>query len=154
MKNGEQPTVEQHRRLAVDCFNRTWDLLDKKQRAREEDDEMIHTAHASRYHWGVIGTPVHFARGEWQISRVYAVLKRPEPALYHARRCLEICQQNGIGDFDLAYAYEALARASMVAGKKSDAERYVALARGAGEKIAEKDDRDHFLGDLNTIPSS
>ena len=151
--NGEQQAAEQHRRFAVDCFNHTWELLDKKRRTREEDDEMIHTAHASRYHWGVIGTPVHFARGEWQISRVYAVLQKPEPALYHARRCLEICQENGIGDFDLAYAYEALARASALAGKKSDTERYVALGRGAGERIAEKDDRDQFIGDLKTIPS-
>jgi hypothetical protein len=151
--NGEQQDLDRHRRFAVDCFNRTWELLDRKKRTKAEDDEMIHTAHASRYHWGEIGAPVNFARGEWQISRVYAVLKRAEPALYHARRCLDICQKNGIGDFDLAYAYEALARASAVAGKKDDTERYAALGKGAGEKIAERDDREHFFADLKTIPS-
>ena len=33
-------------------------------------------------------TPAHLARGEWQISRVYTVLGRPEPALNHAHRVL------------------------------------------------------------------
>ena len=53
-------------------------------------DEMIHAAHASRFHWsraeGV--TTINLARGEWQCCRVYAVLGRGEPALWHARRCL------------------------------------------------------------------
>jgi hypothetical protein len=141
-----------HRQLGVDLFNETWSLIDKPQRTREEDDQMIHTAHASRFHWGKVGTPTNFARGEWQISRVYAVLGRSEPALHHAQRTLDLCQENGIGDFDLAFAYEALARASHIAGKPADRERYRALALAAGEKIAEEDDKNYFLSDLQTIP--
>ena len=72
---------------------------------------MLDAPHASRFHWGEVGTAVNLARGEWQVSHVYAVLNRAEPALYHARRCLAICEANAIGDFDLAYAYEAIARA-------------------------------------------
>ena len=59
---------EWHRKQAVSNFNRTWDLIDKQDRTFEEDMEMIHTAHASRFHWGVIGQAVNFARGEWQIA--------------------------------------------------------------------------------------
>src|SRR5215218_5159161 len=99
---------------------------------------MLHAAHASRFHWGEVGEPVNFARGEWQVSRVYAVLGRSEPALFHAHRCLEICQAHQIGDFDLAFAYEALARASAVAGQPDDCARYAELARQAGEQIAEQ----------------
>src|SRR5690606_16440823 len=104
-----------HRRLAAELFNRVWSLLEQPDRDQAADDTMLHAAHASRFHWGEVGTPVNLARGEWQISRVYAVLGRAEPALHHARRCLEICEAHGIGDFDLAFAYEALARASAVA---------------------------------------
>ena len=113
---------------------------------------MLHAAHASRFHWGEVGEPVNFARGEWQVSRVYAVLGRSEPALFHARRCLEICRAHQIGDFDLAFAYEALARASAVAGRPDDAARYAELARQAGEQIAEQDDREIFFADLATVP--
>ena len=49
---------------------------------------MIHSAHATRCHWGKVGTAANRARGEWQVSRVCATLGGAEPALYHARRCL------------------------------------------------------------------
>jgi hypothetical protein len=142
---------EEHKKFAVALFNLTWSLLDKKDRTKEEDDKMIHAAHASRFHWGEIGTPTHFGRGEWQISRVYSVLKRSEPALYHAKRCLEICKENNIGDFDIAFAYEAMARAHAIAGQKADCKKYWELAKTAGDQIKEKGDRDYFFSELKTI---
>lgn len=141
-----------HRRLAAELFNEVWRLLEKPDRDQADDDRMLHAAHASRFHWGEIGEPINFARGEWQVSRVYAILRRAEPALFHALRCLEICQAHGIGDFDLAFAYEALARASAVADQADEAARYAELARQAGERIAEADDRDLFFADLATVP--
>ncbi len=120
-------------------------------RTRAQDDEMLHAAHASRYHWGEIGEPVNFARGEWQCSRVYAMLKRAEPAGYHAQRSLAICLENNIGDFDLAFAYEALARAALVADDEEEMRRYLELAREAGKNIAEEDDQQIFDADLATI---
>jgi hypothetical protein len=55
---------------------------------------MLREAHASRFHWGEIGTPLQFERGEWRISRVYAVLDRPQAAIRYAQRCLDICTAN------------------------------------------------------------
>ena len=142
--------LDAHRAFAVACFNRAWDLILKKKRKTKDDDEMLHCAHASRYHWGFVGKPVNLARGEWQCSRVYAVLGRPEPALHHARRCLEICAANSIGDFDIAYAHEALARACRVAKKPALRKRHLARAKTLGAAIAEKDDREMFFQDLAT----
>ena len=42
---------ETQRQLATDCFNETWTLIEKQDRTREDDDEMLHGAHASAYHW-------------------------------------------------------------------------------------------------------
>ena len=148
----EDAARQTHRRLAADLFNFVWTLLDKTERTQAEEDLMVHAAHASCYHWMQVGQPVNQARGEWQIARVYAVLGRPEPARDHAQRCLDICQENGIGDFDLAYAYEALARASAVAGAIDARARYLALAQEAGERIQDADDKRLLLGDLATIP--
>ena len=114
---------------------------------------MLHMAHASRYHWGQVGAPVNLSRGEWQCSRVYAVLGRPEPALYHARRGLEICRAYGIGDWDLAYAYESLARAHAVAGDKDQARTWTEQALAAAEDIAQDEDRELVLTDLESIPA-
>ena len=151
---GEPVTTEvNHRQLGVDLFNATWTLLEKSERTREEDDELLHRAHASAYHWlqAPECSPENRARSEWLCSRVYAVLLRPEPALHHARRCLELCEEHGIGDFDIAYAYEALTRASRLAGDAEAAGRYAELARAAAEAIADPDDREHFEEDLAAV---
>jgi hypothetical protein len=140
------------RELAAQLFNEVWRLLSLPARSIEDDDRMLHMAHASRYHWGEVGEPVNFSRGEWQCSRVYAVLGRGEPALYHARRGLQICQQHGIGDFDLAFAYESLARAHAVAGDAEQARDWAEQARSAAADIAADDDRAILLSDVATIP--
>ena len=113
---------------------------------------MLHCAHASAYHWRMVGTAENFARSQWQVSRVCTVLGRGEPALHHAQRCLAICEENGIGDWDLAFAYEALARASATAGDRASAQSWAERAYTAAEDIAEQDDRELLLGDLATIP--
>jgi DNA-binding transcriptional MerR regulator len=139
------------RALAIDLFNHTWTLLEKADRTPAEIDEMIHSAHASRYHWGNVGEPVNFARGEWQCSRVYAVLGRAEPALWHARRCVEIYEANGISGWDIASSYEAMARAYLAAGDIAQVASWKARAQEALEGV-EKDDREVIEGDLATLP--
>ena len=146
-------TVETERRLAADLFNHVWTLLEEEARTPAEDDEMLHAAHASRFHWTAVGTPINAARGEWQCSRVYAVLGRSEPALHHARRCLELAlAAEDAADWDVPFAYEALARAHAVAGGAAEARRYLELARADAGKIADADDRELVLADLATVP--
>jgi DNA-binding transcriptional MerR regulator len=140
------------RKTAADLFNFTWTLLEKPDRTERETDLMVHAAHASRFMWEDIGEPVNHARGEWQIARVYAVAERPEPALHHARRCLQIVEEHGVGDFDLACAYEALARAHATAGELEPAARYEALGREAAARIADADDRELVISDLDALP--
>ncbi len=140
------------RRLAAELFNRTWDLLAKKRRTAEEDDEMVHTAHASRFHWGVVGKPLNRSIGEWQLSRVYADLGRHEPAAYHGRRALELAQKRGLAPFYVAYGHEALARAAAVAGDRSLRASEIGKARRLAARVRSRDDRRMLLDDLSTIP--
>ena len=151
MTEEKTPSKEEHRKFSISLFNLTWSLLDKKDRTMEEEDKMVHAAHASRFHWGEIGTPLEFERGEWQISRVYSVLRRSEPALFHAKRCLDICKENNIGDFDIAFAYEAMARSHAVADNRTECEKYLQLAKEAADHIKKKEDKNYFLSELKTI---
>ena len=141
-------TQGEERQLAIDLFNEVWRLME----SRADDDRMLHAAHASRYHWGEVGEAKNLARGEWQCSRVYTVLGRGEPALHHALRCLAICEQAEIEDWDLPYAYEAIARAYLIAGDLEKAESYAQLARDVGEKVEDSEDREHLFEDLATLP--
>jgi hypothetical protein len=127
--------------------------MEKDPRTPDEEDELIHCAHASAYHWFQVGTAANRARSEWQCSRVYAVLGRAEPALRHAQRCLEICEAEpgALEDWDLPFAFEALARAYAVAGDTADAARCLEQARSLGVAIVDEEDRVHFETDLATI---
>lgn len=160
-KNETLTELEWHRKIAAQLFNHTWDLIDKKDRNADEADEMIHSAHASRYHWGIVVSsgkypkvgPMNLERGDWQISRVYSILKWPFAAEYHAKRCVQICEDNNIGDFDVAFAYEAMARAYAIAGdKETESKKYITLAKEAGEKIKKEEDKKYFFSELESIP--
>jgi hypothetical protein len=141
------------RQLGVDLFNRTWTLMQKERRTPAEDDELIHCAHASAYYWLEAGTAANRARSEWQCSRMYTVLGRAEPALHHARRCLEICEAEPIAleDWDLPFAHEALARAYALAGDAGQSNRHLERARELTAAVTDEDDRVLLETDLDSI---
>lgn len=141
----------EHKKIAMDCFNGTWDIIDLKERSEADVLKMIHMAHASRYHWGEIGTPLEWSRGEWQISRVYALAKMGESALYHGKHALKYCLDHEIGDFDLAFAYETIARAYGIIGDANQKEAYILMANEASLNIEKKEDLEYFLSELATV---
>lgn len=145
-------TAEWHRKQAVDLFNFTWTLIDKPVRTSADDDLMIHSAHASRYHWHIAGDVVNYLRGDWQIAHVYTLLNLPARALHYAQLCLRQCEVYQVGDFDLAFAYEAVARALACQGDFGEAKKFYRLAEAVGHQIAEAEDRELFFTDLCQPP--
>jgi hypothetical protein len=143
-----------HRQLGVDLYNGTWLLLEKE-RTPEEDDELVHQAHASAYHWSQAPEcePKNRVRGEWLCSRVYAVLGRGESALHHAERALATAEASpeNMEEWDLPFVYEALARAYGVAGNAGEAERYEKLAREATDAVTDEEDKEILLKELATL---
>jgi DNA-binding transcriptional MerR regulator len=149
----ESLTTDEHRRLGIDLFNKTWTLMEKSGRTPEEDDELLHCAHASAYHWMQAGTIVNRVRSEWQCSRAYTVLDHAEPALRHARRCLVLAESapDELEEFDLPFAYEAMARAHALAGNHAEARDWLDRARIASAEVADEDDRALLQADLATV---
>jgi DNA-binding transcriptional MerR regulator len=145
-----------HRRLGVDLFNYTWTLIEKVDRTPAEVDEMIHAAHASGYHWSKAGTTVNLGRSHWQCARVYSVLGRGEPAVWHAGRCVEYSEAAAKAgeaeSWDVPSAYEAMARALAIAGDRPAAEAWRDRARAAVAAIEDPDDRGQIEQDIATLP--
>lgn len=139
------------RQLAGDLFNLVWALLEQTGRSAEDDDRMVHAAHASRYHWGQVGGPEQIAIGEWQCARVYSALGRAEPALHHARPCLEITSAASVPSWLVASAHEGLARAYLVAGNREAALSERQAARGVLETVSDPEDRQVVEDDLATL---
>jgi uncharacterized protein YndB with AHSA1/START domain len=141
-----------HRAFARSLNGLVWRLLARTDRTADEDARMVDAAHASQFHWREAGGPPA-TRGEWLVSHVYAVLGRPEPALRHARRCLDLADGDpGAADFDHAYTAEAMARAMACAGELDQAAAWHSRATAAGAAIADDQDRKIFAEDLATGP--
>ncbi len=142
--------MEFHKKMAVELFNATWTLLDKPDRSADDDALMCHSSHASRFHWGFAGTAENFAIGEWQISRVHAVLRQPDTALYYARLALEIAMQHQLHPFHVAFGHEAMARALALTQPQA-ALQHIAAAQQAAAGITDSEDLKLLHADLATI---
>jgi hypothetical protein len=136
-----------HRYFGVRLNNASWGLFDAA-----DAEELLHAVHTSAWHWRQIGAPENLARGDWMCSHAYAVLGHGALAALFAQSSLRICEENGIGDFDRAYACEAAARAAAASGDLGEAYRLRDLARQAGDAIADAEDKAIFDGDLAAPP--
>ena len=153
-RNADDPEGEWHRAQAISANNGTWDWLGKPdgERSAEDDDQMTLSAYAAAFHWARAARtgPENMARANWLLSRVWVVRSNGALALHHADLCMASCMEADLGDFDLAYAHEARARALACLGDvaESKAER-----TAAGEvPIADEEDRSIFESDLATEP--
>ena len=142
-----------HRYFSAECFNRTWGLIEKADRTPEDDEQMLQLTFASQWHWSQRDdcTPVNVSVGYWQISRVFAILGQAESARKYGRLALHALKGEEGLPFYVGYAYEAMARAEMVAGDRPRMEEYVAEARKAAERVPDADARKALEDDLATI---
>jgi hypothetical protein len=149
MNNQATTDADLHRKLAVRFFNEAWALIEQPDRTEDDNLLMIHLAHASRMHWQAVGDASNRTIGEWQISRVYSVLIRAEPALYHAQSCLRIAATTE-SPFLQGYAHEALARAFAITAN-SALDRHLSAARSFAERITDVNEREALLKDLSSV---
>jgi len=156
--NFDKPYVEayeakdqDHKKLSADCFNRVWELLDKKQRTPEDDERMITLAHASLAHWRLREdcTDRNLSIGCWQISRVYAVLRQGANAKHYGELCLSVSSKEP--PFYLAYAHEALARAAMLNRQRDAYDLHLSEAKALTAKVADVEEKKLIQDDLESL---
>jgi hypothetical protein len=142
-----------HEYFSVTCFNRAWELIEKPDRTPEDDEDMVRLSLASHWHWTQRQdcTVTNASVGYWQTSRIYAILGSADNARRYGHLCLAVSKDKEALPFCLGYAYEALARAELVAGDRQKMEEHLAAARKAAETIPKADVRKQLLDDLATI---
>ena len=140
--------------MGIELNVQTWNLLEKVDRDENDGRRMLYFAKASLYHWQKSPhfKPVNEQRGEWLISRIYAVLNQSEKSLEHANTCMDITMKESLKDFDLAYAYESKARAYAAIGDSEKMNKCFLNAKTSGEKIKGDEDRKLFFNDLYKEP--
>lgn len=140
-----------HKFFSADCFNKTWSLIEKPVRTPEEDEQMIQLTQASLYHWSQRPdcTPRNVSVGYWQASRVYALAGEPDTSRKYGQLCLDYAKDEP--PFCKAYAYEALARAEMVAGNKEVMLKHLQEAQKLTESVTDAESKKFLTDDLATI---
>lgn len=138
--------------FAIELNNRSWTVIDQESPEEGALERLTDMAHASLYHWSQVGETVNLARGHHLVSRAYAKVGIACEALRHAEKCLSLCEDNGFGDWDLAFALEANARAHHLSGNKEEHAAFLLRAKEAGDAIAEEEDRKIFFGELQKVP--
>jgi hypothetical protein len=139
---------EFHRKNAARSFNKAWDYLVKKGRSSEDNRRMLNLAHASRYHWGFVGTPRNRVVGDWQLSRVYADIGRGDLAVSYAKASLSACRKYGLEDIT-STVYEGMARAYAASRDAKRATIYLGKARRSLDRATlDKEDRRVYLGQI------
>ncbi len=142
-----------HKYFSTKCFNQAWEWIDKAERNKADDDKMLQLSLASLWHWSQRedATPTNFSIGYWQVSRVFALLRQGENARHYGELCLEITQEEGLESFYRGYAYEALARAAMVAGNKDEMDKNLLEAQYIASTLPDAEEKEQLLKDLTTI---
>lgn len=122
-----------HRYFGVEFNNAIYKLTAKKDFTEIEKEEIISTAHAAVLHWQKFSdsTMANSVRGYYTVSKAYIVVDEKENALKYANLCLKLAQENKevLADWDFAYAYEIMARASAMNNNKTDFEKYILKAK-------------------------
>ena len=112
---------------------------------------MIALNQASLWHWTQRDdcTPKNMSIGYWQTSRIYALLGRDHPARKYGQLSLDNAKD--AEPFFIAYAYEALARAAMVAGDTGMMNEHLAAARKLADTVTDADSKKMLEDDLATL---
>ena len=126
-----------HHYMGIEMNMQTWNLLGEKDRTEQDDTRMLNFAKASLYHWKKSPRfePVNEQRGQWMISHVYAILERGEEALESAQKTMRLTKQHNFKDFDLAYAYEVMARAHSASENNDECNSWFIKGKEVGEFI-------------------
>lgn len=142
-----------HRKLAAQCFNACWEIIDKQERAASDIRELVLLAHASLWHWTQVPqhTSENIAVGWWMVSRAQAIAGNGSAARDAA---LASAEASGTDcPFLAGYADEALARAAWILGDRDVFRAALSSARqwcGAIEKDDERALLDTDLTELET----
>jgi hypothetical protein len=151
-----EPAAEEvarwHRRFGIELFNRSWDLLEQPDRSPDDDAEMLAAAFGSAYHWAQVGTAENRALGDHQIAKVASHAGQPALALHYARRALEAVEVGHFGHWQVAAAYEGMARASAAAGDTAGRDYWVQRCTIALGAVPDAADRSVVAEQLLNLP--
>jgi len=152
----QEPSAEEqsrwHRRFAVECNNRAWQLADQASCTPAEDEEMLNAAHAAALHWARVGNPLNDARARLLLGHVHARLGNADLALRFASASHAYLSGIESPDWEIAFSQAVMAHAAAAGHDHASHQVHYIAARAAGDAIKDAEDRAIFETTFAGIP--
>lgn len=140
------------RHFAIECNNRAWRLSESTSRTPDEDEEMLHAAHAAALHWGQVGTALHQARATMLLAHVHALRGDGMAAMKYADESFAYVMEHESPAWELAFAHAVLANAAAAAGKRELHSKHYERAQTLGEALPDAEERSIFQATFRVVP--
>jgi hypothetical protein len=152
----QEPSPEEiarwDRRFAVEMNNRAWAIVDNAGRTPEEEEEMLHAAHAAAVHWSRVGTERNKAAADMLLGQAHSVVGNGALAMRYAKRSHGYITSHESPDWEIAFAHAVLANAARAAGDGALYSQQYTLAKSLGEAISDREDKEIFEQFFARIP--
>jgi hypothetical protein len=142
-----------HLYFAKMANNRAWQLS-VEPRDAAGDREMLDAAHASAWHWQVVGGDLHRMRSAMLLAEVHAAVGHGETAMRYARPMHDyFLGKSDTPDWEIAFAHLVHAHAAYAAGDLATYRKAYEDATRAVAAIADGEDRDIVLQSFRQVPA-
>jgi len=139
--------------FAVECNNRAWKLAESPSRTPDEDEEMLHSAHASALHWDEVGTQVNHMRAAMLLGHVHGLLGDGRRAMRYAREAYDFVMGRESPAWEVAFAHAVLANAAHAAGDRALHGRHYEMAHAEGTALPDAEERAIFEAMFRAVPA-
>ncbi len=147
------PAGDWHRAQGIECHNGVWEMV-AAERSPANDEELLRRAYASAYHWqrAARRTPVNEVRALYMLAKAHLIAGHADESMHYADTCMAATREQGLDDFDLAYAHESRARALGALGRTD--ESWAEWAAAQAVPVADPDDREIVESDFADAPGA
>ena len=117
----EEEVQRMHRYFAIECNNNAWELAERGERTKEQEQEMISLSEVAAWHWSKVGTPINAARADMLRGWVCCVVGWGTDARVYTDRVHNKLadQPEGINNWDTAFAALLEAYTRLVQGDQA-----------------------------------
>ena len=142
-----------HQYFSANCFNKTWEFIEKDELSEEGMEDMLATAFASLWHWKQRDDckPGNLSIAYWQLGRVHTLAKDQQTAEKFGKKCLKVSMDAKLDPFYIGYAYEVLIGAALLNDDKKTAAAFLVKAREQLALIEDKENKSYLSADLDKL---
>lgn len=140
------------RKLGSAANNRCWTLTEQLTRTPEEDQEMLHAAHAAMHLWSTIGTDKNRTLGHLLLGQVHALLGHATSAMNYAKLAYDDITQTQSDAWEVAMAHAVLANAAHCSGGLALHESHYNTADKLIAALSDPQDKEIVLATLSVVP--